>query len=138
MSAAAQQLHPKPLSSLADEQLNDALVEWNSDLACRNRWGDTPEIALQAIEEIHAERLRRARSIIGNGRVEAPLHFVNNDGRPMEIRLMGAGKTRAEYRPSRLALIGAVIALVAALAGATAIAGQRVVEIDTSYGWEIV
>lgn len=138
MSAAILQLHPKPLSSLTDEQLDAALSEWNLDLACRNRWGDTPEVALQAIEEIYAERLRRALAVIRSGRALPHLRLVKPDEQPIEIRLMGAGKTRAEHKPSRGVLIGAVIALIAALLGATAIAGQRVAELETNYGWEIV
>ncbi|AYC99997.1 hypothetical protein [Neorhizobium sp. NCHU2750] len=138
MSAAIAQLHPKPLSSLTDEQLDAALAEWYVDLACRNRWGDTPEVALQAIDEIHAERLRRSLAVIRSGRAHPHLRLVKPDEKPIEIRVMGAGKTRAEHKPSRGVLIGAFIALAIALLGATAIAGQRVAELETRYGWEIV
>lgn len=129
----------RPLPSMTDTELDDELKFWNQELSCRNRWGDTPEVALQAIEQIHAERLSRALAVIRTGKKAPHLRLVKPDGpRPIELRLMGAGKTRAEYRPSRRNLIGAATILLAILIGATAIAGQRAVELNEQYAREIV
>lgn len=138
MSAAIVKLHPKPLSSLTDEQLDATLAEWNLDLACRNRWGDTPELALQAIEEIYAERLRRALAVIRTGGTHPHLRLVEPNEKPIEIRVMGAGKARTEHLPSRRMLIAATVALLACLAGVTAMASERLAELDTYLGWAIV
>lgn len=129
----------KPLSSMSDTELDDELTFWNQELVCRNRWGDTTEVALQAIEEIHAERLKRALAVIRTGKTPSHLRLIKPEAeRPIEVRVMGAGKSRAEYRPSRRSLIGAATILLAVLIGATAIAGQRAVELNEQYAREIV
>lgn len=130
--------HVKPLASMTEAELDAEHAFWSQELVCRNRWGDSPEPALLAMEEGETELRRRSLAIIRAGRVHPHLRLVEMSAPKIEIRVMGAGKTRAEYRPSRIRLIGVAAALLVLLVAATAIAGQRAVELNTIYRWSIV
>lgn len=139
--------HRKPLSSMTDEELQAEHTFWNQELECRYRWDQSPELALQVIEDIFAEQVRRALVVVRSERlIDRPIVVDDPGVAPaaiasaarIEIRVMGAGKARAEYRPSRLMLIAATAALLACLAGVTAMAGQRLVKFDTYLEWATV
>lgn len=130
--------HIKPLSFMTDDELQADHKLWYQELSSQNRWGLSPEVALQAIEEIEVEQLKRALTIIRSGRGRTHLRLVETAPQPIEIIVMGAGKARAEWKPRRVFVIGVAAALVSLLVGATALAGQRLVEFNDQYGWELV
>jgi hypothetical protein len=129
--------HRKPPSSKTDEELEADLAFWNAELASLDRWG-RPKIAAEtALDEIDAEFHRRRVAAVRAEMIHSRPVVVDNPG-VEPIILMGAGKTRAEWTPSRIALVGVTAALALLLVGAVAMAGQRVAELESRYASEIV
>lgn len=143
--------HRRPLSSMTDDELSIEYDFWYKELDSRYRWDQSPEVCLQAIDDIEAEQLRRKVATIRSSRLHVVPHLVDvpaarvtqpcemaveATGTSIDLRVMGAAKARAEYRPSRLLVVGITAALLACLAGVAAVAGQRVVDLNTIYGWE--
>lgn len=127
--------HRKPLQSMTDDELQEDHRFWDQELTCLNRWELSPEVALQAIEEVEREQLRRAIAVTRTNR-SSHLRLVESHQPTVEIVVMGAGKARAEWKPRRLAVVSVAAALACLLVGATALAGQRLVEFDNQIRWE--
>jgi hypothetical protein len=121
---------------MTDEELEADLAFWNAELASLDRWGRPTTSAETALDEIDAEFHRRRLATVRAEMMHRPI--VVDDPGVEPIILMGAGKTRAEWSPSRIALLGTTAALALLLVGAVAMAGQRVAELESRYASEIV
>ncbi|MBW9090860.1 hypothetical protein JNB91_23900 [Rhizobium wenxiniae] len=131
--------HVKPLSSMSDEELQCEHDYWYAELRSAYLWDKSPEVALQAIENIELVMRDRRVAEIRAGRLGRKPVVVDDPGvKPIHIEVMGAAKTRAEYVPSRALIIAASVILGGILAGATAATAMRLAEYNAQLGWAIV
>ena len=123
-----------PLSQMTMPQLEEELAIWTAEIASDERWGLSAEIAIEMRLEVEAEILRRHAA----ERRNVPF-IVDDPGiHPATIAITGSANARLVRLPSRFIIAFAVVISVIGLCAAAALAGQRVMEIETRYAQEIV
>lgn len=131
--------HRKPLASMTDPELEFEHLRWTERLAHQHRWGDANHVSRQAIDDVEAEMRRRRVTAVRADNIGHTPFIVDDPGVPPgTITIMGAGKTRAEWVPSRRLLVAAFAFIFVIAASVAAVAGQRLVEINATYGARIV
>lgn len=131
--------HRKPLASMSDTELELELEIWSYELSCRNRWGDSTQVAekvlLEIEDEIHSRRVAQLRS---ETIVSKPFVVDDPGVAPGTISVIGAAKARSEWVPSRAVLVGAFAVVLTLFIGVVAMAGQRVAELENRYASDIL
>lgn len=123
-----------PLSQMTMLQLDEELAFWTAEIASDERWGISAEIAIEMRLEVEAEIVRRHAA----ERRNAPFIVDDPGVRPSEIAITGSAHARLDRLPSRFIIAFAVVISVIGMCAAAALAGQRVMEIETRYAQEVV
>lgn len=129
-----------PLETLSDEQLEADRLDLSDTIINGSRWGDDIDHARDARDAIESEQHRRRILAARAGNLHIRPIVVDDPGvRPRSssseaIRgpvITGAAKARNERRPTRFGLIAATGVILACLAVSAALAGQRLLEIES-------
>ena len=123
-----------PLSQMTMLQLDEELAFWTAEIASDERWGLSAEISIEMRLEVEAEILRRHAA----ERRNVPFIVDDPGVRPTTIAITGSAHARLVRLPSRFIIAFAVVISVIGMCAAAALAGQRVIEIETRYAQEIV
>ncbi|HEX5933480.1 MAG TPA: hypothetical protein VFY63_04885 [Pseudorhizobium sp.] len=125
----------KPLATMSDAELAKEHAFWDDEISSANRWGASQAEAIDFRRDVEREQRRRRVARRMAERVAVEPFVVDDPG----VRLVaaplikGTMKARAEYRPPRGTVIGAAVLLALLLVGASALASQRLVEMNDHY-----
>lgn len=125
----------KPLAIMSDAELAKEHAFWDDEISSANRWGASQSEAIDFRKDVEREQRRRrvARRMAERVAVEP---FVVDDPGVRAVAsplIQGTMKARAEYRAPRSTVIGAAVVLALLLVGASALASQRLVELNDHY-----
>ncbi|KQQ38682.1 hypothetical protein ASG19_06575 [Rhizobium sp. Leaf306] len=123
-----------PLSQMTMLQLDEELAFWTAEIASDERWGISAEIAIEMRLEVEAEMVRRHAA----ERRNVPFIVDDPGVRPTTIAITGSAHARLDRLPARFIIAFAVVISVIGICAAAALAGQRVMEIETRYAQEVV
>lgn len=127
----------KSLTNLTDAELETERAYWSAEIASRSRWGDDIDQARDARDAV--EREQRHRRIMAARADTLHLRPIVFDDPGVRQRshsapvITGTAKARAEHRPTRFRLLAAAGFILACLAFSAALAGQRLLEIESRF-----
>ena len=123
-----------PLSQMTMLQLDEELAFWTAEIASDERWGLSAEIAIEMRLEVEAKILR------SHAAERRKASFIVDDPgvRSAPIAITGSARARLDRLPPRFIIAFAVVISVIGMCAAAALAGQRVMEIETRYALEVV
>ncbi len=127
----------KSLATLTDADLDAERAYWSAEIASRSRWGDDIDHARDARDAVEREQRRRRIQAARVGDLHVRPIVLDDPGvRPAAHSapvITGAAKARSERRPTRFRLIAATGVILACLAVSAALAGQRLLEIESRF-----
>nr|CAD6412816.1 hypothetical protein REQ54_01067 [Rhizobium sp. Q54] len=127
----------KSLAKMTDADLDAQRSYWSAEIASRSRWGEDIEHARDARDAVEREQRRRRIMAARAGNLHIRPIVVDDPGVRPALHsapvITGAGKARAERRPTRFGLTAALGALLVFLAVSAALAGQRLVELEDRF-----
>ncbi|CAD7036603.1 hypothetical protein RHAB21_02546 [Pseudorhizobium halotolerans] len=127
----------KSLETLTDADLDAERAYWSAEIASRSRWGDDIDHARDARDAVEREQRRRRIQAARVGDLHVrPIVVDDPDVRPAVHSapvIIGSAKARNERRPTRFGLIAATGVILACLAFSAALAGQRLLEIESRF-----